>query len=45
MNFADSMQSQDNINKVGHRKEKRKEDGKEYNLLPIDRVTDIYIRR
>ena len=45
MNLADSMQSQDNINKVGHRKAKIKEDDKEYNLLPMDRVTDISVRR
>ena len=32
MNLADSMRLQDNINKVGHRKEKIKEDGEEYNL-------------
>ena len=32
MNLADSMWSQDNINKVGLRKEKMKEDGEEYNL-------------
>ena len=35
------MRSQANINKVGHRKEKMKEYGEEYNLLPMDRVTDI----
>ena len=35
------MRSQDNINKV----EKIKEDGEEYNLLPIDRVKDISVRR
>ena len=45
MNFEDSMQSRDNINKVGHRKEKIKEDGEEYYLLPMDRVTDISVRR
>ena len=45
MNLADSMQPQDNINKVGHRKEKIKKDGEEYNLLPMGRVTDISIRR
>ena len=43
MNLADSMLSQDNINKVGHRKEKINEDGKEYDLLPTDRVTDISV--
>ena len=32
MNLADSMRSQDNINKV----EKIKEDDDEYNLLPVD---------
>ena len=37
MNLRDAMQSQDNINKV----EKIKEDGEEYNLLPIDRGTVI----
>ena len=45
MNLADSMQSQDNINKVGHRKEKIKLDGEEYNLLPMDWVTDISVPR
>ena len=45
MNLVDSMLSQDNINKVGHRNEKIKEDGEENNLLPMDRVTDISIRR
>ena len=45
MNLADSLRSQDNINKVGNRKENIKEDGKEYNLLPMDRVTDISVRR
>ena len=45
MNLAHSMRSQDNINKVGHRKEKIKEDFEEYNLLPMDRVTDISVRR
>ena len=42
MNLADSMRSQDTINKVGHRKEK---DDEEYNLLPMDRMTDISVRR
>ena len=41
MNLRDSMRSQDNINKA----EKIKEDGEEYNLLPMDRVTDISVRR
>ena len=45
MNLADSMLSQDNINKVGYRKEKVKEDDKEYSLLPMDRVRDISVRR
>ena len=45
MNLADSMQLQDNINKVGHTKEKIKEDGEEFNLLLMDRVTDISLRR
>ena len=45
MNLAASIGSQDNINKVGHRKEKIMENGEEYNLLPIDRVTDISVRR
>ena len=45
MNLTGSMQSQDNINKVGHRKEKTKEDDEEYNLLPMDRVTNISVRR
>ena len=39
MNLADSMRSQDNINKVGHSKEKIKEDGEEYDLLHMDWVT------
>ena len=39
------MRSQDSINKVGHRKEKIKEDGEKYNLLPMDRVTDISVGR
>ena len=41
MNLGDSVQSLDDINKV----EKIKEEGKEYNLLPLDRVTDISVRR
>ena len=41
MNLGDSMQSQVNINKV----EKIKDDEEEYNSLPIDRVTDISVRR
>ena len=45
MNLADSMLSQDNINKVGHRKEKIKEEDEEYNLLPMDRVRDISVLR
>ena len=45
MNLAGSMQSQDNINKVGHRKERIKEYNEEYNLLPIDRLTYISVRR
>ena len=45
MNLAGSMYSQDNINKVGHRKEKIKEDDEEYNLLPMDGVTDISIHK
>ena len=45
MNLADSMQSHDNINKVNHKKEEIKEDGEEYNLLPMDRETDISVRR
>ena len=36
MNLADSMRSQDNLNKVGHRKEKIKEEDEEYNSLPMD---------
>ena len=40
MNLADSMRSQDNINKM----EKIKEDGEEYNLLPMDKMTDISVR-
>ena len=45
MNLAGSMRSQDNISKVGHRKEKIKEDDEECILLPMDRVTDIFVRR
>ena len=44
MNLADSLRSQDNINKVGHRKEKINEDGEECDLLPMDWVTDISVR-
>ncbi len=43
MNLADSMQSQNNSNKVGNWKEKIKEDGEEYNVLPMDRITDISV--
>ena len=45
MNLADSMWSQGNINKVGHRKDNIKEDGEEYNSLPMDRMRDIFVRR
>ena len=45
MNLAGSMWSQDNISNVGHRKVKMKDDGEEYNLLPMDRVTDISVRK
>ena len=45
MELADSMKSLDNIDKVGHRKEMMKEDGEEYNLLPMDRVMDISVHR
>ena len=45
MNLADSMRLQDNINKVGNRKDKIKEDDEEYNSLPMDRMTDISVRR
>ena len=45
MNLVGSMRLQDNIHKVGHRKEKIKEYGEEYNLLPIDRVRDIFVLR
>ena len=38
MNLVDSMQSQDNINKVVSQE-------REYDLLPMDRVTDISVRR
>ena len=39
MNLADSMQSQDNINKGASQE-------REYDLLPVDRVTDdISVRR
>ena len=36
MNFADSIQSQDNINKVVSQE-------KEYNSLPMERMTDISV--
>ena len=45
MNLADSMQSQDNIKKMGHREEYIKENGEEHILLPMDRVTGISVRR
>ena len=45
MNLADSMQLQDNIIKMGHRKEKIKKSGEEYDLLPTDKVIDISVRR
>ena len=38
MNIADSMQSQDNINKVVSQERK-------YNSLPMNKVTDISVRR
>ena len=38
MNFADSVRSQDSINKMVS------QEG-EYDLLPMDRVTDISVRR
>ena len=38
MNLADSIQSQENINKVVSQE-------REYDLLPMDRVTDISARR
>ena len=38
MNLADFMRSQDNINKKNSQE-------REYNLLPIDRVTDISVLR
>ena len=41
MNLGDSMRSHDNINKV----KKIKEDGEEYNLLLMDRGSDISVRR
>ena len=39
MNLADSMQSQDNINTVVSQEREK------CNLLPEDRVSDIYVRR
>ena len=45
MNLVDSMLLQDNINKVGYMKERIKENGEEYNLLPMNRLTDISVRR
>ena len=39
MNLADSMWSQDNINKVVSQEREK------YNLLPVDRMIDISIRR
>ena len=44
-NLAGSMRSQDNIEKVGHRKERIKEDDEEYNLLFRERLTVISIHR
>ena len=41
MNLADSMRSQDNINKVGHRKEGIKEDDKTGKKLP-EKKTEVY---
>ena len=38
MNLADSMRPQDYINKVVSQE-------REYDLLPMDRVTDISVRR
>ena len=38
MNLADLTRSQDNINKVVSPE-------REYNLLPMDRMTDISVRR
>ena len=38
MDLADSMHSQDNINKVVSQE-------REYNLLPMDRIIDISVRR
>ena len=38
MNFADSLQLQDNINKVVSQE-------RECNLLPVDRMTDVSVRR
>ena len=45
MNLADSMLLQDNINKVGQRKETIKEIDEEYNFMPMDRIIDISVRR
>ena len=45
MNLADSMLLQDNINKVGQRKETIKEIREEYNFMPMDRIIDISVRR
>ena len=45
MNLSDSMQLQDNINKVGHRKNKIKGDNEEYHLLHMDRLKNIYVHR
>ena len=45
MDLADSMQLQDNINKVVSQEREIKEDSEGYNLLSMDRVTDISVRR
>ena len=45
MNLAESIQSQDNINKVVSQEREKKYDSEKYNLLPMDRMTDISIRR
>ena len=45
MNLADSMRSQDNINKeVSQEREKERKVARN-NLLPVYRVTDISVRK
>ena len=45
MNLADSTRAQDNTNKVVSEERENKTDGEECNLLHMDRMTDISVRR